>query len=256
MRISSLFRLAYAPALAALLLGCALEDGEQDLFANIESNPRPYFELFESSAGKYAFRFADETHDTLLDSKWYESRVGALGGVVSVLDNGGLAQRYRVAEVSGGGYAIELVARNGVVVGESTLYANPEAAERGIEELTFAIADYLEHKHQRTGARFEVYEDEIGRFFFEIYAGDDSLLLASQPYSSEASALNGAFSARDNGADADRYRVIEAAHGGYYLELRAQNGRTLATSAIVSDRGDAEASRGALRELLPVLPIL
>jgi uncharacterized protein len=256
MRTSSLHRLAYAPVLACLLVGCALDDGQSDIVATIESSPRPYFELFEDSAGNYAFRFAGEGHDTLMDSKWYESRHGALGGIVSVLDNGGLAQHYRIVEVQTGGYGIELVARNGVVVAESFLYASPEAAQRGIDEIVGAIAEFLEFQHQRSGARFDIYQDQAGRYFFDLYAGDGNLVLVSQPYSSEAAALNGAFSTQENGVRPERYRLIETEEGSYFLELRASNGRTLATSPIFEDRSDAEASRSAIRELLPYLPIL
>jgi uncharacterized protein YegP (UPF0339 family) len=255
MRTSSLLRFASAPALAALLIGCAFDEVEPDVFVSIESTPRPFFELFENSTGKYSFRFTSENHDTLLQSKWYETRKGALGGIVSVMDNGGLASRYRVVDVGNGGYGVELVAGNGVVIAESFLYASPEAAERAIEDITYALADYLEFKHQRTGARFEIYQDEYGRYFFDVFASDGRRLLTSDPYSSESAALNGAFVTRDTGVRIDRYRVMEMS-GGYYLELRAQNGRLLATSPTFGDRAAAEASRDATRALLSVLPIL
>jgi uncharacterized protein YegP (UPF0339 family) len=255
MRTSSLLRFAYVPALAALLVGCAFDEVERDVFVNIESTPRPFFELFEDSNGKYSFRFTSESHDTLLQSKWYETRKGAIGGIVSVMDNGGLASRYRVVEVGSGSFGIELVAGNGVVIAESFLYASHEAADRAIEDITYALADYLEFKHQRTGARFEIYQDAAGRYFFDVFASDGRRLLTSDPYSSEASALNGAFVTRDTGVRVDRYRVMES-NEGYYLELRAQNGRMLATIPTFGDRAEAEASRDAVRALLTVLPIL
>lgn len=253
----SLLRLACVPALAAFVVGCVFDEGQPDLLANIEANPRPHFELFENAAtGEYAFRFASEDHDTLLDSKWYQSRQGALGGVASVLDNGGLAQRYRVISVDSGGYGIELVAGNGWVIAQSYLYASPEAAEQAIATIIEAMSHYLEFQHQRSGARFEIYADSIGRYQFDLYADDGRLVLSSQRYSSEPAALNGAFSVRENSSRAERYSIHEAAAGGYYLELRARNGRTLATSPVFDDRSEAEASRDAIQVFLPELPIL
>jgi uncharacterized protein len=255
--MSSLHRLAYAPAFAAtLLVGCALDDAQPELYANIESSPRPYFELIEDSAGKFAFRFAGEDHATLLDSKWYESRQGALGGVVSVLDNGGLEQSYRIVETSSGDFGIELVAGNGVVIAESYLYTSRGAAQDGAGAIIAAIAEYLAHQHERQGARFDVYPDASGRYYFDVYAGDGSLVLSSQPYSSEAAALNGAFAARENSIRSERFRINEVSGGGYALELRARNGRTLATSPAFSSRAEAESGIGAMRELVPALPIL
>lgn len=252
MSLSLSLRFAAVALLSALLAGCAMGDGSQDLLAEVEEAPRPTFELEGRSGGEYTFRFADSAGEALLHSKRYQSRVGALGGVASVLDNGGLEHRYDVATTETGGYRVELFAKNGVVVAKTRAYASAGEAEARIPEITSAIAEYMEFRYEASGPRVHVYEEPAGTFRFDIYAQGDDPLLSSQSYTSEGAALNGAVSALDHGSAPGSYGISEEG-GAHYLELSARNGRTLAESARFDTRSEAE---DVLEDALAWLPRL
>lgn len=253
---STWIRTGVALFLAGVWAGCTFDEESHDLLTDERGNARPYFELEEGGGGAYySFRFADVTGSTLLESDRYESRLGALGGVVSVLDNAGLETRYEIVTTEAGGYRLELSAANGAVIAESRVQASARAAEARADEIAEATADYLESRYEEEGPRFDVYEEPTGRYRFAIYAGGEEPAVTSQTYASEAAALNGAVSAKENGEARGGYRIAERGED-YELELRAKNGKTLAESGAFESREEAESLRDELSAWMPHLRVL
>ncbi|RLB45099.1 MAG: hypothetical protein DRJ42_30680 [Deltaproteobacteria bacterium] len=246
--------------LASVLLfgiGCAAPVAPSDPEAGTSALASvPYFDVFEGADGKTYFNLKAANHEIILSSQGYSSRTGALGGVLSVLDNGELSHRYELAQAVNGEYFFRLEAANGRVIGMSETYTTASSARRGIAGVTRNIGAYLDWQSLRTGARFDVFAGADERFYFNLHAANGQIVLSSQGYSSEAAAYNGAFSVADNGLDQESYDVQEAHGGGFYFNLKARNGRVIGTSEVYSSRGNAERACDSVIELLGGLDIL
>lgn len=254
-RLPRLFTLALAAALAA---GCAadpLTDADLATEAD-EIGRRPTFELVEDAAGEHRFEFVASNGAVLLSSEGYATRTGALNGLLSVLDNGGIASRYEVVPTGGGRAYFQLHAANRQVIARSDEYAQTWNARRGVDATIRAVSAYLEHWDQATGARFAVREDAGGMFYTSLYAGNGELVLRTQRYQTEASALNAAFAIAELGVDAARYDVRQAASGGWYFNLVAANGQVVGTSEVYASKSNAERGRNAIIALLPTVELL
>jgi len=246
-------------AIAALLAtACAAGEGEPLDIADetTEVGVRGHFELWKADDGQYYFHLLAGNGELLLWSEGYRNRTGALGGILSVLDNGGLESRYEIAAGEAGPY-LRLRAANGEVIAVSESYASRSNASRAIQACTRNIAGYLEHWSRTSGARFEVFESEAsGRFYFRLYAKNGAQVLRSQSYAAEASALNGAFAVAEYGLDPDAYDLRQSASGGFYFNLRAPNNQVIATSEVYATRASAVRGRDALIALLPTIELL
>lgn len=242
-------------ALTALLGGCAMEaataGGSDSALAG-----RPYFEVFEAENGDHYFHLSAANHEIILGSQGYDSRSAALGGVLSVLDNGESAHRYEVRTAANGQSYFVLKAGNGRVIGTSELYTTASSARRGAAGVRRNVGEYLEFLANRTGARFDVFEGADGRFYFNLHAGNGEIVLSSQGYAQENSAYNGAFSVAENGLDPDRYEVLEASNGGWYFNVKAANGRVVGTSEVYASRSNAERAVDSVMELCATVDIL
>lgn len=251
----SLLLAALLPVFAA---GCAATDA--DLAPDVaddssEVGLRGRFELLAEVNGQYAFNLESGNGDLLLSSQLYTSRYGALNGLLSVLDNGGIASRYSIATGADGEYTIELKAGNGQVIASSAPYPIYSHAARGIDACISAVATYLEHWDRVTGARFEVFEGTDGRFYFRLFARNGAQVLRSQGYSDEASALNGAFLVTEYGVSPAAYKITQTTTG-YYFNLMAPNNRVIATSEVYSSQYNAERARDSIVALLPAVELL
>ncbi len=248
-------------SIVALLLGSLLATGclsgdEQITPTELSVTGRPYFDLFKSDSGRYYFNLKAANHEIILASQSYSSRTGALGGVLSVLDNGGELSSYDVREAKDGSYYFNLKAANGKTIGTSEMYSTKSNAKAGANSVLNAIGDYLTFVATRTGARFQVSEGQDGRYYFTLHAGNGAVVLQSQGYNTEASALNGTFSVALNGIDADNYDVREASNGGYYFNVIASNGQVVGTSEVYDNKSNAVRARNSIIELLPHVDLL
>ena len=249
-------------SLIALLLpvfaaGCAATADEATDVGGDSSEVglRGRFDLVAAADGQVYFNLESGNGDILLYSEGYGDRAGALNGLLSVLDNGGLASRYSIDTGIDGEYVVNLKAGNGQVIASSAAYPIYSHAARGVAASIEAVATYLEHWDSLTGARFEVFEGADSRFYFRLYSGNGAQVLRSQGYSDEANALNGAFLVAEYGVSPAAYKVTQTSTG-WYFNLVAPNNRVIATSEIYSSKYNAERARDSIIALLPAVELL
>lgn len=243
-------------ALASIgLSGCALE---RDTAGGTDTalTGRPYFEVWQAESGQHYFHFVAANHEIILASQAYSTRTAALNGLLSVLDNGELHSRYDLRVASSGEHYFVLKAANGAVVGVSEMYSSYNAASAGLGACSDNVVAYQEWLANRTGARFDVFRGADGRFYYNLHAGNGEVVLSSQGYQDEASALNATFSAADNGVSAARYDVRQATNGQWYFNLTATNGQVIGTSEMYSTKYNAERARDSIIALLPSVELL
>lgn len=254
---TSFAALAVLAALAAApLAACTEGDPTDDGTASEEIKARPRFELLTTPSGTYSFQFVSGAGELLLESEDYTTRVGALGGLASVLSNGTALGHYVVSVAGDGRATFVLKANNGQVIATGQTYATKAAASTAVRASIAAATAYPKFWAQGTGARFEVKIDAGGKHMFNLRAANGQVMLTSERYESLAAVLNGAFSVAEHGVTAARYDVRPVAGGGYYLNLTATNGQTIATSEIYSTQASAERARDAVIALVPTVALL
>lgn len=249
--LAVLATLAAAP-LAACTEGDPIDDGS----SSEEIKARPRFELLAAPTGTYSFQFVSGAGELLLESEDYSSRVGALGGLASVLANGATLGRYTLTVAADGKATFVLKANNGQTIAAGQTYATRTAASTAIRAAMASVTAYPKFWAQGTGARFEVKTDAGGKQMFNLRAANGQVMLTSERYDSLAAALNGAFAVVDHGVSAARYEVRPVTGGGYYLNLTATNGQIIATSEIYSTQASAERARDTIVALIPTVALL
>ena len=78
--------------------------------------------------------------------------------------------------------------------------------------------------------KFELYKDKAGEFRFRLKAGNGQIILASEGYTTKASAMNGIESVRKNSQSDDRFERAETKNGKPRFNLKAGNGQVIGTS--------------------------
>lgn len=91
---------------------------------------------------------------------------------------------------------------------------------------------------------FGLWQSTDGQFRFHLKAGNGSILLTSEGYTSRTAAIAGILSVQTNGVDDLQYRVVKAA-SGHLVHLVAGNGETIATSQVYASKGNATRAIGA-----------
>jgi uncharacterized protein len=246
--------LALLPAFAA---GCAATADEAEVVSDDSSEVglRGRFDLFAAADGQIYFNLESGSGEVLLYSEGYTDRAGALNGLLSVLDNGGIESRYAIESGPDGEFILNLKAGNGHVIASSAPFPAYSHAARAWAASIEAVGTYLEHWDTLTGARFEVFEGSDARFYFRLYGKNGSQVLRSQGYSDEANALNGAFLVAEYGVSPAAYKITQTSTG-WYFNLVAPNNRVIATSEIYSSKYNAERARDSIIALLPVVELL
>lgn len=249
------FILALTIALAAP--ACAV-GGEDDSLGEDSSDlaARPRFELWQDGGGQYRFHFLASNHEVLLASEGYQNRVGALNGVLSVLDNGGFVSRYDLKTAVNGDFYFNLKAANGEIVATSEMYSTSQARGKAVTSSTKAVTSFVERQNGVTGARFTVFTGANGKFYFRLYAKNGEIVLSSQGYDNEALAWNGAFSVVDNGTSKAAYQLSVSSNGKHYFKLVAANGEVIGQSEMYASKQKAQQGRDAIVALLPKLQLL
>jgi uncharacterized protein YegP (UPF0339 family) len=127
------------------------------------------------------------------------------------------------------------------------------ADEAGSEEGSDAVSS------ARAEARIETFRGIDEKFYFHLVAGNGEIVLQSEGYESEAGANNGIASVLDNGLNAGRYEVREAANGDSYFVLKAENNKIIGVSETYVSRSNAEraidTTKGLARDLAGKRPI-
>jgi hypothetical protein len=250
-----------ALAFAPLSIGCADVADGSDPTVSTESDEvaiRPTFDLWNGTGG-FRFNFLASNGETLVSSQAYSTRTAALNGVLSVLDNGGIASRYEVKPSADGKSYFNLKAGNNKVIATSETYASAANAQAGVDATIRATAAYLESWDTEVGARFTVFEGSTaGKFYFRLHAKNGEIVLQSETYTSEAAALNGAYSVLDNGGNAANYQVVKSSTSTkYYVRLKSSaNGQVIGTSEMYANKANATRARDAIIALLPDVELL
>jgi uncharacterized protein len=217
---------------------------------------RPTFDLWRDTTG-FHFQLVASDGEVLVGSQAYASRTAALNGLLSVLANGGNADRYRLQTTAEGEPYFTLHAANRAVIASSDPYADETEARAAIDATIRAVAAYLQHRANVRGARFDVFEGRDRRFYFNLHARNGEIVLrSSQGYSTEAAALNGTFSVADHGTTAARYHVTQASDGRWYFTLVASNGQVIGISQMYSTKYNAQRGRDAVIALVPSVQLL
>lgn len=236
------------------LAGCAME---RDIAGGSEEVVgRPYFQVWENGGGSWYFNFKAANHEIILQSEGYASRSAALNGVLSTLDNGLDARRYEVLQAANAQWYFRLKAANGRIIGWSETYTTRQGAERGMGAVVRNVGTYQDWLANRTGARFDVFRGNDGRYYFNLHAANGEIVLSSQGYTTEESALNATFSVATNGINRASYEVNPSADGGAYFNLKAANGQIIGTSEVYVSTSNAQRAVDGVIALLPSVELL
>lgn len=243
-----------AAALASFTVACAATDADDLVEEDGEAGVPATMDLWETS-GQWHFNLVAGNGNILLASEAYETRLGALSGMLSVLDNGGFADRYEAIKGADGKYHLNLRSLNNEIIATTQSYATKSSATRAIGSCTRGVSGYLAAWEANTAARAQVLASDAG-WRFNVYAANGQIVLSSESYTEEAGALNGAFSVVDHGTVKSNYQVRTAASGQYYFVLKATNGQVIGTSQQYSSKYNAERGRDALIALVPSIKLL
>jgi uncharacterized protein len=241
----------------ATLVGCATSgDGEDVAAHEDEAASVGKLAFWQATDGQWHFNLKSGNGRVLLTSEAYTSRTGAIGGALSMLENGVDEAMYKIVPATNG-FVLHLVAGNNRVISFSEVYATKGSATRAISSCIRAVTTYLDARMgQLTGARIEVMQGESGKFRFNVFARNGQVVMTSEAYASEASAFNGAFAVQAECGNMDRYDIVENANGGYYFTLSAQNGEVIGVSQMYTTKSAAMTGISAVQDLLPSLTVL
>ncbi|HPH65042.1 MAG TPA: DUF1508 domain-containing protein [Kofleriaceae bacterium] len=239
-----------ALSVASLTQACVSDSADETSESSLEAVVPPKFDLWKNEGGQYYFHLAAANGEILLASQGYDSRMGAINGVLSVLDNGGITSRYAIKQGSNSQYYVSLVAGNNQVIATGEGYSTKSNATRGVKTMVRNIASYLQHWDNPTGARYQIKSASAHAFSFSLYASNGEIVLTSESYTSEAAALNGAFAVQENGADVANYKLLQAVDGRSYFVLRAKNYETIGVSQMYSTKESAERAIAAVAALV------
>src|SRR5581483_8789964 len=89
------------------------------------------------------------------------------------------------------------------------------------------------------GGRFETFTGQDGKFYFHLLAGNGEKVLASQGYTTLASAKEGIASVQANGGSASKYSLRESSDGAWYFVLIAGNNRIIGVGEMYASQSNA-----------------
>ncbi len=230
--------------------------GSEDGLASTddESSLPGSFDLWQSTDG-WHFHLRAGNKRILLTSEAYSSRTAALGGVLSVMNNGVDPSTYQV--LSGAhGYLLHLVAANNEVIGFTQLYSTKSSATRAISSCVRAVTTYLDQVENQTGARVVVSAGAANTYHFNLFAQNGEVVLASQAYSSEAAAWNGAFAVQDSAQIATNFVIKTSSDDRFYFTVTADNGQTVGVSQMYTTKASAQAGVASVQSVLQSIQLL
>jgi uncharacterized protein YegP (UPF0339 family) len=239
-------------------VGCATSGDEMsDEYSDAESNASApgKVDLWKAADG-FHFHVVSGNGRTLMTSEAYESRTGALNGVLSVLDNGVDPAQYQLNQTASGKYNLRLRAGNYEVIAFTQAYATKASAKRAITSCVNAVTSYLDAvESNTTGARVEVSAGSNG-FHFNLHAGNGEIVLSSEHYTTAAAAWNGAFAIQDAAKLEGSFAVKTSLDGRFYFTLTAENGQVVGTSQLYTTKASAQAGIASVISLLSTMDMI
>lgn len=247
-----------ALSFAAATVACAT-GGAEDEYGDVdgEASAPGQVDLWQSTDGQFRFHVLAGNQNVLLTSEGYATRTGAIGGVLSVLDNGLDPAQYEIVQASNGKYFLRLhAAANGQIIGSTQTYATKASAKRAIASCVRAVTSYLDTVFGG-GARahVEVAQDADGSFAFTVVDAAGAVVMTSHRYASEASAWNGAFAIQNGALVAPSCEVTQQVTG-FAFTATALNGAVVAQSPAYTSREEADAALAAAQALMPTIDVL
>lgn len=250
---TSLISLALASVLSLSITACATS-GSDDLLSEEadEATSAGKLSLWQSTDSQWRFNVKSGNGAVLLTSEGYTTRMGAINGALSVLENGVDPAQYVLVPATHG-FVVHLKAGNLETIATTQVYATKSSATRGVTSSVKAVTSYLDRRESTTtGARFAVTATEAG-YHFNVHAKNGQVVLSSESYDSEAAAYNGAYAVQKDGQTAARYTIKESASGSFYFTLTSTNGQVIGSSQQYTTRQAAAETIASLTALLPTL---
>ena len=102
--------------------------------------------------------------------------------------------------------------------------------------------------------KYELFKDKAGQFRFRLKAGNGEIILASEGYTTKASAENGIASVRVNSPKDERYERKETA-AGWSFNLRASNGQVIGTGEVYTSAAAREKGIESVKANGPDSPV-
>ena len=244
-------------ALLAFSSACATVDSGSDTSADEgDSAAAGKFDLWQATDGQWHFHVKSGNGAILLTSEAYTSRTGAINGALSTMTNGVDTAQYKTVAAQNGGYLLHLVAANNEIISFSQVYATKSSATRAIGSCVKATTSYLDkHEATTTGARVDVSASTTGGYHFNMFAKNGEVVVASEHYTTEAAAYNGAFAVQTDGQDTAAYTVQRSSDGNFYFTVKAQNGQIVGTSQLYTTTATAQAAVVATSKLMATLSV-
>jgi uncharacterized protein YegP (UPF0339 family) len=249
------FALIVALSVPAVACGGAPEEAAdgQTTEAEAELTARnARFETFVGFDGQYYFELIAGNGKNVLRSEGYVSNYNAKRGIDALLNDGVDASAYEVKQAHNGDYYFNVVAGNGEIISSSELYSTKSNAQRGARSARSLVAALTDPPTTAapTNPRFELFHSTDGKTHFRLRAGNGEIVLASQGYSSKASAQNGIASVKENGAYAERFDRIEGEDGEVRIRLVANNGAVIANGEAYVSGSNADRAITRISDLL------
>lgn len=101
---------------------------------------------------------------------------------------------------------------------------------------------------------FELYTDKADQFRFRLKAANGAIILASQGYTSKASAMNGIESVKKNAADDANYERKNTEAGSSF-NLLASNMQVVGTSQVYASAGACENGIESVKQNAPIAAV-
>ncbi len=234
-------------ALSVSALGC---DANPELESSeAAATVAPSFELFQDQSDEFRWNLLASNQEVVLSSEGYQTRVGALNGMLSVLANAEFKSAFQVKTADSGEFYFVLKAANGQVIGTSEMYSTKSNAKVGVQAVRAAAKGFSKIANKATGAGFHRFIGEDGQFYFHLKAANGEITLQSEGYTSEAAAWNGSIAVVE-GIDAGRIELRDSEDGQVYFVVKAANGEVVAVSETYPTATIAKSSLSSVKSLL------
>lgn len=247
----SLFALALALVVSSALPACALTgsqtDGEEQVSETDDelTLTTGKFETFTGVDGRIYFHLLAGNGEKVLGSQGYAT-VDAAVNAISVIQAG---VTYELRTASNGETYFVAKSSNGAIVATSETYSSASNAERAVTTVRKIVSRTTSVLAAPSGAQFQVIKGMSGAYYFHLRANNGEIVLASQAYTSRASAVNGVTSVQGNGRVPASYTILES-NGAYYFVLKASNGAVIAHGENYVSKSNAQRAVNTIVALL------
>jgi uncharacterized protein YegP (UPF0339 family) len=249
---STIFALALA--LFAVTPACAIDadgsDSQEEAADDELTLTSGKFETFVGADGQHYFHLLAGNGEKVLGSQGYATATAAKNGIVSVQTNGANIASYELRAATNGESYFVLKATNGSVIGVSETYVTKSNAERALTTVNKIIARTPSIFEAANGAKFTVFKGIDAKYYFNLRAANGEIVMQSQSYGAQSSAVGGVSSVQTNGKIASRYELRDTGNGQWYFVLKASNGAVIARGETYVSKSNAQRAVSTCVELL------